>query len=114
MPYSKKSFMYDRYSRLFYTKFERNFDNIEESLMIKFTSIEFDFGLKKLFYNSIYRMKRWYPKIIVYILIYIEFYIYFKKNNASKDLLKAISIFSKLLLCDTTKGYCRPHYKYEK
>lgn len=62
---------------------------------------------KELYYLAIYRLKRWYPKIIVYYFLLCSYKKYFKQNKAPHSLYLLSNKFAINTLNLAIKAYCR-------
>lgn len=82
--------------------------NHEEKLYIsKFFDINIQSKGKEIYYLSVFRLKRCYPKVFVYYLILWRYKQYFKRTNAPKSLCLLASDFAKYTLNQAIKAYCR-------
>ena len=62
---------------------------------------------KNIYYSSVYRFKRFYPKAIVYFLLKRDLKKAFIIQKAPISLIKISNKFSEKMLFDAMKAYCK-------
>jgi hypothetical protein len=73
----------------------------------KFTDVEKDSPNKIIYYNALFRFKRWYPKKIVYYLVFLEYIYVFYKNKAPKSIKKLVKDFAFYTYFSALKAYSK-------
>ena len=78
----------------------------EDNFFTKFTKID-DSHARIIFFNAVYKLKRFYPKFIIYFCIHKELKKIFKKENAPNEIQKLSSFFAKDILMKSIIFYCQ-------
>jgi len=79
----------------------------ELTFLSEFTDVKKDSPNKIIYYNALFRCKRWYPKKIVYYLVILEYIYIFHKNKAPKSLKKLVKDFAFYTYFSALKAYCK-------
>lgn len=107
MAYYNKNWIADDFFHIFEQETGAKPSTEEKEYIEKLLDIKKESKGKEIYYLSIYQLKRWYPKIIVYFFILLSFKIYFKQTKAPKSLYLLSNKFAKYTLQQSIKAYCK-------
>jgi hypothetical protein len=107
MSKSSSSWLFEDYKKIFETITGSKLTNDETEFLKKYFDPYSNFAPgKHLYYLSIFRLKRFYPRFVVHYLIKKKLYTDFAK--AEQYSLKSIhKDFAKHFLNEVTKAYCK-------
>lgn len=107
MSKSSSSWLFEDYKKIFEDKTGSTLPNEEAEFLKKYFNPYSNFAPgKHLYYLSVFRLKRFYPRFVVYFLIKMKLYKDF--TAAEQDSLKSLyEDFAKHFIHEVTKAYCK-------
>ena len=94
MSYYNKNWLYDEYCSLFKEKTGSNIDDAEKVFMKNYFSVDNDSSIKDIYYLAVYRLKRGYPRWLVYFFVTMSLKSDFCKKNAPDSIQKLYKSFA--------------------
>lgn len=107
MAYYNKNWLLESYIEIFVNNTGSQPSEKEKEYLSQLLNISKETIGKQIYYTAIYRLKRWYPRFLVYILISITLKRYLIKTNAPESLIQLYKEFSKYTLNSAVKAYCK-------
>lgn len=103
-----RSLVLAKYVKVYEKKFEEGTLNDKDFLyLLNFTNVLEDSKSKDFLYQTVFRLKRWYPRFLIYFLLKIELKHYLKKSEASKNIQSLYKEYAKLIFNHAFRMYCR-------
>ena len=84
----------------------------EFDYILTFADISTDSKSKDMLYDTVFRLKRWYPKFLILWFLKRDMKSYFEKSGASDNIKKVKNKYSELIFNHAYRMYCRGSVRY--